>query len=47
MKAIELIGDVDREHRLQAQVPEGLPASPVRVLVLAPEPERKSRAAAA
>jgi hypothetical protein len=40
MKAIELIGDVDREHRLQAQVPKDLPAGPVRVLVLVPEPDQ-------
>ena len=33
MKAIELIGDVDAEHRLKAQVPEDLPAGPVRLLV--------------
>ncbi len=37
MKAIELIGDVDAEHRLRAQVPEDLPAGPVRLLVLLPE----------
>jgi len=37
MKAIELIGDIDEEHRLQARVPEGLPAGPVRLIVLVPE----------
>jgi hypothetical protein len=37
MKAIELIGQVDEDHRLQAQVPEGLPAGPVRLIVLLPE----------
>ncbi len=37
MKAIELLGNVDDEHRLQAQVPEGVPAGPVRVLVYVPE----------
>ena len=37
MKAIGLIGHVDEEHRLQAQVPEGLPAGPVRLIVLLPE----------
>jgi hypothetical protein len=37
MKAIELLGNVDDQHRLQAQVPEGVPAGPVRVLVYVPE----------
>lgn len=37
MKAIELLGNVDDEHRLQAQVPEGVPTGPVRVLVYVPE----------
>jgi hypothetical protein len=40
VKAIELIGDVDAEHRLRAQVPEDLPAGPVRLLVLLPEPDQ-------
>jgi len=34
MKAIELIGDIDEQHRLQAQVPEDLPVGPVRLIVL-------------
>lgn len=37
MKAIEVVGDIDDQHRLQAQVPEELPAGPVRVIVLLPE----------
>lgn len=37
MKAIELIGDIDDEHRLLARVPEELPAGPVRLIVLLPE----------
>jgi hypothetical protein len=37
MKAIELIGQVDEDHRLQANVPEGLPVGPVRLIVLLPE----------
>ena len=37
MKAIELIGDIDEQHRLQARVPEELPAGPVRLIVLVPE----------
>ena len=37
MKAIELVGDIDSEHRLLAQVPPDLPAGPVRLIVLLPE----------
>jgi hypothetical protein len=37
MKAIELIGDIDDQHRLQAHVPAELPAGPVRLIVLLPE----------
>ncbi len=40
MKAIELIGDIDTEHRLRAEVPEDLPAGPVRILVLVPEQDQ-------
>jgi hypothetical protein len=34
MKAVELIGDVDEQHRLRAGVPTELPAGPVRLIVL-------------
>jgi hypothetical protein len=37
MKAIELVGDIDDQHRLRAQVPEEVPAGPVRLIVLLPE----------
>ena len=37
MKAIELIGDIDGQHRLNAQVPQELPAGPVRLIVLLSE----------
>jgi hypothetical protein len=37
MKAIELVGDIDEQHRLRAQVPEGLPTGPVRLIVLLPD----------
>jgi hypothetical protein len=37
MKAIELIGDIDEQHRLRANVPEELPAGPVRLIVLLSE----------
>jgi hypothetical protein len=37
MKAIELTGDIDDQHRLQAHVPKDLPTGPVRLIVLLPE----------
>lgn len=37
MKAIELRGNIDEQHRLRAEVPEELPAGPVRLIVLLPE----------
>jgi hypothetical protein len=37
MKAIELVGDIDDQHHLHAQVPEGLPCGPVRLIVLLPD----------
>ena len=37
MKSIELVGDIDDQHRLQARVPVELPAGPVRLIVLLPE----------
>jgi hypothetical protein len=37
MKAIELTGDIDDQHRLQVRMPEEVPAGPVRLIVLLPE----------
>ena len=37
MKAIELMGDIDEQHRLLARVPEELSAGPVRLIVLLPD----------
>jgi hypothetical protein len=37
MKAIELVGDIDKQHRLHAQVPAEFPAGQVRLIVLLPE----------
>jgi len=37
MRAIELVGDVDDQHHLHVQVPEGMPSGPVRLIVLMPE----------
>ena len=37
IKAIELTGDIDDQHRLQARVPDELPVGPVRLLVLLPD----------
>jgi len=39
MKAIELLGNIDDQNHLSAQVPAGLPAGPVRLIVLLPEQE--------
>ena len=36
MKAIELVGDVDEQHRLHARVPAEVPAGQVRVIVFLP-----------
>jgi hypothetical protein len=40
MKAIELMGDIDDRHCLQAQVPAELPAGPVRLIVLLPDEDQ-------
>ena len=37
MKAIELLGDIDDQHHLKAQVPDELPPGPVRLIVFVPE----------
>lgn len=37
MKAIELVGSIDTQHQLHAQVPKNLPAGPVRLIVLVPD----------
>jgi hypothetical protein len=44
MKAIELIGDIDSQHCLRADVPEGLPVGQVRLIVLLPEEENAGSA---
>jgi hypothetical protein len=44
MKAIELIGDIDEQHRLRASVPEELPAGPVRLIVLLSEEDESGGA---
>ena len=36
MQAIELIGDVDEQHQLHAQVPKEVPAGQVRMIVFLP-----------
>lgn len=43
MKAIELIGDVDEQHRLRAQVPAEVPAGQVRVIVFLPSEDGAGR----
>jgi hypothetical protein len=37
LKAIELVGDIDDQHRLHAQTQKELPAGQVRLIVLLPE----------
>lgn len=37
MRAVEVIGQIDAQHQLQAQVPPDLPPGPVRFIVLIPE----------
>jgi hypothetical protein len=37
MKAIELVGDIDSQHQLRADVPKELPTGQVRLIVLLPE----------
>lgn len=36
MKAIEVAGNIDPQRRLSADVPNGLPPGPVRILVAPP-----------
>ena len=47
MRAVEVMGEIDTQHQIQARVPESLPPGPVRVLVLIPEDEDASMAAQA
>jgi hypothetical protein len=42
MKAIELIGEIDEQHRLHADVPAEIPVGQVRVIVLPVEDEAGS-----
>jgi len=37
MKAIELVGAIDKQHRVTADVPVELPAGQVRLIVLLPD----------
>jgi hypothetical protein len=37
MKAIELVGNIDDQNRLEARVPEGVRSGPVRVVVYLPD----------
>ena len=43
MRAIELIGDVDEQHRLRAQVPVEVPAGQVRLIVFLPGEDEAGR----
>ncbi len=44
MKALELLGDIDEKHRLQAEVPPEVPAGPVRLIVLLPDEDEAGTA---
>src|SRR5438552_8628508 len=44
MRAFELVGDIDDQHRLQARVPEELPTGPVRLIVLFPDEDEAGAA---
>jgi dolichyl-phosphate-mannose--protein O-mannosyl transferase len=37
VKAIQLKGDIDENHRLRAEVPESFPSGPVQLIVLIPD----------
>ncbi len=37
MRAVEVLGQINAQHQLQAQVPTDLPQGPVRLIVLIPE----------
>jgi len=37
MKAIQIVGEIDEQHRLRAEVPKEFPTGSVRVIVLTPE----------
>jgi hypothetical protein len=47
MKAVELQGEIDDQHRLHADVPQNLPAGSVRVIVLISEEDDTGAAWAA
>lgn len=47
MKAVELQGEIDDQHRLRADVPQSLPAGSVRVIVLISEEDEGGAAWAA
>jgi hypothetical protein len=46
MRAIELLGEIDDQHRLSAEVPEELPAGSVRLIVLMPDEDEAGLASA-
>jgi len=43
MKTIELIGNIDGQHRLHARVPTEIPAGQVRVIVFLPGEDEAGR----
>jgi hypothetical protein len=47
MKAVELQGEIDDQHRLHADVPQSLPTGSVRVIIFMPEEDEAGPAWAA
>jgi hypothetical protein len=47
MKTIELLGQVDENHRLSALVPNEIPAGPVRLALVVPSTESSAGSVAA
>ena len=47
MKAVELQGEIDDQHRLHANVPQSLPTGSVRVIIFMPEEDEAGLAWAA
>jgi hypothetical protein len=47
VKAVELVGQIDDEHRLHAEVPAGFPAGSVRVILMLPDEDAAGSAWAA
>jgi hypothetical protein len=45
MRAVEVIGQIDDQHQVRAQIPADLPQGPVRLIILIPEENETTTAA--